>query len=351
MNNAQLVLPASLALIAVLASLAVVYARFAPARSTGFSMTVSALTAALGAAAWLSIAPLVAPGVVSSPLYVPIGLLGAIATMIASLAVRSGSGSLITTSIFALSWAILVSVPVEMVTFFTGLGGVVALDYGGSLIMNVAAGAAVAGVLLIGVSRPRGLRAIVLPQAWVVVAVVVLMVGWIGWLVAGELAIDDLSTAILVNGALGVAGGVTGWLAVQRMSHQSTTWGGLLAGVTSGLIAVTAGAPIISPLAAVSFGMLAGGAACIATVRWISVTRQPQWYLVGSHLIAGAVGVVLIGILASGTGFVFTGQILPVQNQLFGSIAVAAYSGVVAMLLWLGLRTGERAIIRRREGH
>ena len=203
----------------------------------------------------------------------------------------------------------------------------------------VGAGAAALAVLVVRGDRHRSQSAMTrLPAGLGAIAVLTLLLGWLGWLVSAELAIDDLSPTILVNGALGAAGGIVGWLAVQRMSRQSTTLGAVVAGLVSGLAAVSAGAPLLSPVAAVSSGVIAGGLACIFTLRRALASRRPQWYLAGSHLIAGAIGVTLIGLLASDAGFLFTGQITLIQDQIVSTVVVAVYSAVVSLLLWVMLR-------------
>lgn len=131
---------------------------------------------------------------------------------------------------------------------------------------------------------------------------------------------------------------MVGWLAVQRIRHRSVTLNSVAAGLISGLVAITAGAPLFTPISAASAGVIAGAAACIFTLQRVGKSRRQQWYVVGSHLIAGAVGVVLLGLLATNMGFVFTGSIALIRDQVLGTVVVAAYSLVVSVVLWLILR-------------
>jgi Amt family ammonium transporter len=346
MQNWPVALTGVVCLAVVIVSLAVLYARMLPASPLWKSLSISAGVTALGATTWFVLVPVALPTGISE-LFGPIGMLAGLATLIATIAVRSTGASSLVTLVFAFAWSLLVFVPIALGTFVTGVVGVMPLDHGGSVAVNVAGGAATLGVLLAaGPSAPR-LRASSLARGLGSAAVFALVIGWLGWLVAAELAIDEVSGEILLNGALGGAGGIVGWLAVQRIRHQSTTLAAVSAGLVSGLVAVTAGAPLLSPVAAASSGILAGGAACIFTLRRVGASRRQQWFIVGSHLIAGAVGIVLIGLLATDSGFLFTGQVGIIQDQVISTVAVAMYSAVISFLLWLLLsrisRHGSRA--------
>ena len=333
-----IVLGATTTLALVTVSFALLYTWLVPAPNWRRAVAASLATAGTGAGSWLLFAPLVAPQALGE-LYIPVAVLGSLSALLATLAVRSTGAPLRSAMVFATGWSILVFVPVAIATFVTGVLGIEPMDHGGSLASMVATGAAALAVLVVRGDRHRSLSAATrLPKGIAAVAVVTLIGGWLGWLVSAELAIDEISGTILVNGVLGAAGGIAGWLAVQRMSHQSTTLGAVVAGLVSGLAAVSAGAPLLSPVAAASSGIIAGGVACIFTLRRVAASRRQQWYLVGSHLIAGGIGIILIGLLASDAGFLFTGQITLIEDQIVSTVAVGFYSGLVSLLLWIGLR-------------
>lgn len=330
------------AILLVLVALAVVDARMLPAAPGVRSLLVSLACAATGTVVWLVEAPLVAPQVVGH-LFVPIAALAGVAAYLATIAVRAAGGGVITAVVFSMIWSGLVFVPTAILTFTPFATswpiGLEPVDHGGSLALNVSAGAATLGVLLGGGSRPRtaslGLRR-------GVIAMIALCVGWLIWLVGAELAIDDVTPSILVNGIAGAIGGVVGWVVAQRISHTSTTLNAVAAGLVSGLVAVTAGAPLFTPVSAAVTGIVAGGAACIFTLRRVGRSRRQQWFVVGSHLIAGAIGIVGLGLLATGMGFLFTGSVALIQNQVLSTLLVATYSTTVAFVLWIPLRALSR---------
>jgi ammonia channel protein AmtB len=170
------------------------------------------------------------------------------------------------------------------------------------------------------------------------IAMVGLGLGWLVWLAGVELAIDGVTPGILLNGLVGGAGGVVGWLVVQRLRRQSTTLNAVAAGLVSGLVAITSGAPLFTPVSAAAAGIVAGAAACLFTLVRVGRSRRQQWFIVGSHLVAGAVGIVVLGLLATGMGFLFTGSIALIQNQVVATVIVAAYSVTVSVALWLPLQ-------------
>jgi ammonium transporter, Amt family len=326
------------AILVVLVSLAVVDARMLPAAPWRRSVLLSLACAAAGAIAWVILAPIIAPEV-QDALFVPIAALAGVASYLATIAVRAAGGGTVATVMFALAWSGMVFVPTAVLTFAPYAASwpvsITPIDHGGSLAVNVSAGAAALGVLMLG--GPR-LRTATIGRVTGLVAMVGLSVGWILWLVGAELAIDDVTPGIMLNGVVGALGGAVGWLVVQRLSHRSTTLPAVAAGLVSGLVAITAGAPLFTPVSAAAAGVLAGGAACIFTLRRVGASRRQQWFVVGSHLVAAAVGIVVLGLLATGMGFLFTGSMALIINQVAATILVTLYSTIVSIGLWLPLR-------------
>ncbi|MDP3209411.1 MAG: hypothetical protein Q8M65_09715, partial [Rhodoglobus sp.] len=256
-----------------------------------------------------------------------------------TIVVRSSGLSSVASILFALAWTVAVFIPVAMLSF-TGMGpfGLRPIDQGGSLAINVAAGAAALGALVCTKSMPRRASGSPLPVGMATAGVVALSVGWLGWMVGSELAIDELIPVILANGVAGAAGGVAGWLVVQRIRHQSTSLGAVAAGLVSGLVAVSAGSAMYEPFAAFVVAVLASSAACLFTISRVGRSPRQQWFIVGSHLVAGAVGLVGLGLFANGFGFLFTGQYVVLRDQVISCVLIAAYSMGVAIGLWFALR-------------
>lgn len=337
MDETGLIAISVAALAVVLLGLWLVDGRLLPAAAPTRAIGLNLAVAAAGAVPWLVLAPLLDRWVgVMGPLYAPVALLGAIAAFLATVVPRTMGAGPARVLVFAVVWSALVFVPAAIVSF----GAVMVLDHGGSLPVNVAAGGAALGVLLLGGPRTARLQTMTLPLGVAGVSAVVL--GWVGWLVGSELAIDLATPGIVIAGLVGALGGLAGWLIVQRLAHQATTLNAVAAGAISGVVAITAGAPLFTPVSAALTGLLAGGAAGLLTMDRARASRRPQWSIAGTHLLAGGIGVVTLGIAASGIGLIFTGQPGLALSQLVAALLVAGGSLVVSMLLWVVLRGRQR---------
>ncbi len=333
--DAVVVVLSVVAVAGMTAGAALVYRRMLPP-SPSLRLTVA--ISATGTVIWLLFAAVVRPNLPLETVLL-IAALAAFATFVATIVVRANGLPFVPSMIFAFGWSVAVFVPVAMLSF-TGVGplGVRPIDQGGSLAINVAAGAAALGVLVSTGSAARRRGGSPLPYGMTTVGVVILSLGWLGWLVGSELAVDELTLPIVANGVAGAAGGVVGWLVVQRIRHQSTTLAAVAAGLVSGLVAISAGSAMYEPIAAFVAAVLASSAACAFTLSRVARTARQQWFVVGSHLVAGAVGLVVLGLFANGFGFLFTGQYVVVRDQVICCVLVAAYSMGISVGLWALLR-------------
>ncbi len=339
MSGWAIELGAILAIVIVAVSLAVIDARMLPSVGWVRSSLTSIVAGAAGVLVWLVALAVVAPPI-DPQLRLPIAALAGVAALLATIAPRGSGAGLLSSTLFACLWSAGVFVPAGILSFSTSAVpfDVQPVDHGGALAVNVAAGAAALGVLLAAGSVWRRGRAAAITVRAGVLAAIGLSAGWILWLVTAELAIDDVTPSIILNGVAGAIGGVVGWVVVQRIRHQVTTLAAVSAGLISGLVSITAGAPLFTVVSAASTGMIAGAAACIFTLRRVGSSRRQQWFVVGSHLIAGSIGVVLLGLLATDVGFVFTGRVDLLSDQVVSVAIVAGYSMAFSFALWLLLR-------------
>ncbi len=330
-----LTLIAVVAVLVVLAASTVLYRRLLP---SGSPIVVAVVVGGLGLLAWLLFVAIARPDV-RAELIAPVAALAALAAFLATVVVRASGATAAGSALFALVWSLVVFAPTAMVAF-TGIGpfGVRPIDQGGSLAVNVAAGASAFGVLVAAGRRAPRLALLELSPGVGSIGVSAFTIGWLGWLVGAELAINELTPVIVANGLLGAGGGIAGWLLVQRIRHQSTSLAAVAAGLISGLVGVTAGAPFYAPPAAAVVGILAGVFASVVSLRTVNDTGRPQWFIVGSHLVAGAVGLIVLALLASDLGFFFTGQYVFLRDQLICILLIGSWSAVVSMGLWWAIR-------------
>ncbi|MGV8851871.1 MAG: ammonium transporter [Rhodoglobus sp.] len=340
-----------IALAILLSALIVLYSRVLPATTWLRVMTESLACATPGVVAWLALGP-----VMSSSLRLimmpSLALLGGICCYLVTLVARSAGASFLRSMIYGSIWSLGVFIPTTVRTFEPfGASvplGLSPIDHGGALVMSVAVGAGMFAVLVVErKSLIRGPRMFV-PMPLGVIALVVVVISWIGWLVGAEFAVDDTAGLIILNGVVSAIAGAVGWVAVQLISHGVISLKSLAGGLVSGLIAVTAGAPLFTPVSAAVAGLIAGAAACVFTVRRGSPLGNQLRFLVNTHLLGGGLGVVSLGVLATGSGFLFTGQTEIFQEQLLSVVATASWSFVVSSgSWWLLSKVGRRVRLGR----
>ena len=78
----------------------------------------------------------------------------------------------------------------------------------------------------------------------------------------------------------------------------------------------------------------------------MKATRRHAWFLVGAHLIAASVGLLMVGIFGLGLGLVYIGQPTLFQTQFVSIVAVVLWSGSISLLLWLVVRQAARRDLR-----
>jgi len=340
-----------IALVVLLASLVVLYASTLPVATWPRLILESVACAAPGLIAWALLWP--ASSVSLRSVMVPsLAVLGAICCFLVTLVARSAGASLWRSVVYSSIWAVGVFVPVAVRTFDSlearALLGLAPIDHGGALVMSVAVGASMLAVLLVERhSLIRGVRMKVSSRVGVI-ALVGVVVSWLAWLVGAEFALDDLVGLIVTNGAVSAAFGVIGWVAVQLINHGVVSIRSLAGGLVSGLIAVTAGAPLFTPVSAGVAGLIAGAVACAFTVRKGSPLGNQLRFLVNAHLLGGSIGVLSLGVLATGSGFLFTGQTIIFQEQLLSTIVTAAYAFMVSSAVWWTLKTIRLGRVDRR---
>ena len=325
------------ALAILLVSLMVLYARVLPSASWRRVIAESLACAAPGVFAWLTFGPLLA-ATMQTVMVPSLALLGGICCYLVTLVARSAGASFARSLVYSAIWAIGVFVPTTIYTFEPFASrqpfGLNPIDHGGALVMSVSVGASMLAVLVVErKSLIRGARMIV-PVPVGMIALVVVVLSWLGWLVGAEFAIDDFVAVIMVNGAVSAVAGAVGWVSVQLINHGVVSLRSLAGGVVSGLIAVTAGAPLFTPVSAAVAGLIAGAVACAFTVRRGSPLGNQLRFLVNTHLMGGSIGIVSLGVLATGSGFLFTGQTVILQEQLLAVVATASSSFVISSGCW-----------------
>jgi Amt family ammonium transporter len=343
MIHTGLTIICTLAILAVIPAMSIQYREFLDRTGLRSSIALTILISAGSLLIWLLISFFI-PVVWQSPLEYPTAALAAVAGFLSSLTVRDTTSHALPAALFALAWTTIVFTPIAIVVLFPTSVGIPLtagpLDLGGALPVQVAVGAGALVVLTVARKWAVEDRSHVRPRSWLLFASG--LVSWGGWLlgfVGLELSIDSVVTPrIIVNTLVAPVLAVVGWLVAQRIVSATTNAVGAVAGMFSGVVAISAGSAYFTPLWAGLTGFVAGIVTAIFVTRRVRKTRRHAWFLVGAHLIAASVGLLMVGIFGLGVGLVYNGQLTLFQVQMVSIIAVLLWSGFVSLLLWLAVR-------------
>jgi Amt family ammonium transporter len=260
--------------------------------------------------------------------------------------------------IFAAVWASLVYFPVAHWVFDFGddeLGGAGAgwlanlgvLDFAGGTAVHINAGAAALALAIVIGPRIGFGRVPMKPHSLplVLLGAGLLFFGWFGFNAGSALGANQLAAISFTNTMVATAGGVIGWLAVERIRDGHATSLGAASGAVAALVAITPACAFVAPWAAIVIGAVAGIVCAFAVTLKYRLRYDDSLDVVGVHLVGGIVGCLLIGIFATTEvnelgkdGLLNGGSIEVLLTQALGAGAVLVYSFVVTVILALILK-------------
>lgn len=135
---------------------------------------------------------------------------------------------------------------------------------------------------------------------------------------------------VWVNTTAAAAAAMLGWLLVEKIRDSKGTSLGAASGVVAGLVAITPACGALSPVGSLILGVVAGAAAALAVGLKYKFGYDDSLDVVGVHLVAGLVGTIGIGFLAT-TGGLFYGDGI---KQLVVQTSVAVYA-----MIWSAIAT------------
>ncbi|MFC4335923.1 ammonium transporter [Salininema proteolyticum] len=251
--------------------------------------------------------------------------------------------------LFTAVWSVLVYFPVA---YWVWGGGFLhqwgVLDFAGGAAVHVNAGAAALALALV-VGRRIGWREKDSDFAphnlpMVMLGTGLLWFGWFGFNAGSAFASDAIAGLAMTTTQVATAGAVLAWLAVDRLRGVKPSIIGGCSGVIAGLVAITPAAGFVSPLGALAIGAVAGAVCPLAVGLKERFGYDDSLDVVGLHMVAGLWGSIAVGLFAvestaAGENGLFYGGgwgLLGVQTG--GTLAVAAYSFIVAALIGLALK-------------
>lgn len=271
--------------------------------------------------------------------------------------------------LFLALWVTFVYIPVAHMVWGGGFlsdagtlfGGHGAKDFAGGTVVHINAGiAALVGALVIGKRVGFGKDAMA-PHSMVMtlIGASLLWVGWFGFNVGSELAVDGVAGLVLVNTQLATGAAVFGWIAAEWMLKGKPSMLGAASGAIAGLVAITPACGFIGPMGAIVLGFFASFLSLWAVTKLKNALGYDDSLDVfGIHGLAGIFGAIATGVLMSadfgGVGYpegVTLSQQVSTQATAVG--VTVLWTGVISYVLFkivdavIGLRVTEEV---EREG-
>lgn len=302
----------------------------------------TATLALAGAAGWLVILAITRPEL-DPRLIVPGAALAGLSCGLVAPALAAVT--LPSSIVFTFLWSALVYSPVAVALFSIDDGllgaGLRTLDLGGALPVLLTSGCAILVLRQLGLRGRRGVGVRSRGRAGFSVELALLGLAWVLWIVwlfGLELVIDDATPRIALNTVIAPALSALGFWLVQIVRRVAHSVSGMTAAVISGLAAITAGCAYLNSVGAAITGAIAGTftAAIVYTRR--ARPDDPLRLLAWSLVAGSSLGVILLGVLATRSGLIFTGQPEVLVAQLASVALVSAYSTALSLALGLGVR-------------
>jgi len=223
-------------------------------------------------------------------------------------------------------------------------------DFAGStLVHSVGGWAALVAVVLLGSRKGKFSKegkSLAIPGHNIPIAVAgvfILWLGWFGFNGGSVLSADPgITSLVLVTTSLSAAGGGISAFISSTLWFKNYDVTMFMNGVLGGLVGITAGADLMSPIEAILIGVTSGFIVVVA------VNLIDKWKLddpvgaIAVHLFCGVWGTLVIGIFGSRAGF---DQLI---IQIIGVLIIALFCSISAFIILrvikktIGLRVSKR---------
>ncbi|RYZ02556.1 MAG: ammonium transporter [Myxococcales bacterium] len=212
-------------------------------------------------------------------------------------------------------------------------------DFAGStLVHSVGGWGALVGAIILGPrlgkygkdGRVNPMPGSSMPMA--VIGVFLLWLGWFGFNGGSVLSADPaLTSIVLVTTCMAAAAGGISALVAYSFISRKPDLSMMLNGILAGLVGVTAGADVVSPLSSIVIGAVAGGLVVGSVVLMDKIKVDDPVGAVSVHLVCGTWGTLAVGLFS-------TNPAHTVGIQLMGIAAYAAFTVVSSAALFFAVK-------------
>ncbi|WP_257286239.1 ammonium transporter [Endozoicomonas sp. SESOKO1] len=235
---------------------------------------------------------------------------------------------------FLIIWMILVYFPVAHWVWGNGfLAQMGFVDFAGGTVIHAAS--AFSGLATLWVLGPRKVITSKGPfnMGLVAIGAGILLFGWFGFNAGGTLAAAGTTSIVFTNTGVASAGGMVAWSMMAYRENGYFSFLDPLLGAVAGLATITPASGYVTPLPALTIGLIAG----VTCYYAIKIPRKAGWDDVldvwGVHGVGGFLGTVLIGVFANELVNHVSASVEQFLVQLFGVVLVSVYSMVISYLL------------------
>ena len=209
-------------------------------------------------------------------------------------------------------------------------------DFAGSTLVHAVGGwGALAGVIALGPRVGKYVNGTIKPimghnMPLAAIGVFLLWFGWYGFNGGSVLSADPGGVSlVVVTTSLAAAMGILAAAATSVVMQKRPDLSMALNGALAGLVGITAGADVVTPLSAVVIGAIAGALVVASVITLDKLKLDDPVGAISVHLVCGIWGTLAVGIFGADKSFV---------TQLIGTLAAGAFAFPFALGLFYGLK-------------
>jgi Amt family ammonium transporter len=212
-------------------------------------------------------------------------------------------------------------------------------DFAGStLVHSVGGWGALVAVFLLGPRLGKYVDGKIKPipghsMPLAVIGVMLLWLGWFGFNGGSVLSADPaLVSLVLVTTTLAACAGILGAAITGYLKFKSNDLSMSLNGCLAGLVGITAGADLMSPMESIIIGFVAGVMVVFAIILFDKLKLDDPVGALSVHLVCGIWGTLAVGIFGAKAGMA------QLTSQLIGIGAYAVFCIVFAGVVLLAIK-------------
>ncbi len=211
-----------------------------------------------------------------------------------------------------------------------------AIDFAGGTVVHInAAVAALVLAFMLGKRKDHGNKAMLPHQVpFTLLGAGILWVGWFGFNGGSAYGANATAALAMTNTLLAPAAAIVAWATLDYFRTGKVTAVGLATAIIVGLVAITPGAGVMGPIAAIVVGLITT-VPCYFFIEWrASSGLDDSLDVFGAHGLGGIVGSLLTGVFVSTTwGGDVDGSMKQFMSQLVAVLIAIGYSVVITFVI------------------